>query len=1160
MPWGWRLRTTTWPCSSVGGDCSLHEVERKIFEDLTLRDHYVVVSRIGVGSFGSVFEAVQSSTGQRVAIKVLRLPDEENAADRARHSERFRRETRVCAQLHHPNIVRLIDSGGIGEFLYAVFEFVPGSTLADVLAQEGGLDPTEAVHLMVQVLDALSCSHRLGIAHRDLKPANIMITSTGARRNAMVLDFGLGIYANEGGRGLDGRLTQEGEFLGTPLYCAPEQLRGNPPTVLSDLYAWGLTFLECLTGAPAMAAKTAAEIVHGHLSPRPVPLPAKLAAHPLGRVMRTAIAKQPPESRTSADQLLRELQGLAPGSLPTRTEMQSLLRGLGTLVAFGAPDGDGPMWKVPLPRHVNFTGRTPLLKTLHDKLSVDPPPGVVALHGLGGIGKTQTALEYVYRHAAEYDMVAWLRSEDADGLAWEYASLADLLGLPERNTPDRYPKVEAVRRWLERNRRWLVVFDNAPTPEAIRSYLPRSPTGHVITTSRHPGWRSLGASLAVDVLEPNEAAEFLAVRTGGQGAPEVFDLCEELGRLPLALEEAAAYIEATGRSVSTYRRLLETNRLRLLEEGTPPADYPWTVRSTWEISLQGLEAEAPTAAQLLCVCAYLGPDDIPLGDLRQAISRLGGGPLSPLRDDIEFDRCMVALRRYSLVKLNDGSLSLHRLVQLVTRDRLPEEHRALWAEMAVRLVEAVFPKSGLAGDAHPLAGRLLPHSLAALGHAQNLSSCDEVAARLLTRTGIYMSATGVHARALEHLTKALQIFERHPEFGDAERASLLTNVAVVCNARGDLYEARDLLQRALVIHEEIEGPNDLNVGLDLVTLCWVRHVLGDLQEARLAAERGIIILRSKLGGVHPILATLRAVLARVLWELGDIAGATRVVVEVLEMLDRADSRFHPMASGAWFHAGRLCFEMGAIERAQACAEQGASVSRPAYGPDHPLVLSNLILSGQILLQRDDLDGAARIFEQIVDGGRRTCARPHADLAPAHALLAETQRRAGDLALARRTIAQAQKTADDVAGDRTFCRASVQMVLGNILADQGDVVVACREQAKACNLLAGRLGVGHPSLLPFLNALARTQLRGGDDDEGGSLAQRVLSIAATAELEDHVEVAAALETLAEHSRRHGGAAQARDHLVQAQRIVHFRLGEQSIAARRLGDQIQRVTNA
>src|SRR5262249_18435917 len=189
----------------------------------------------------------------------------------------FRREMRLCAELAHPNIVRLIDSGQSEDgMLYAVFEYVPGSTLREILGTDGRLAWEVARHLMTQVLDALACAHARGAVHRDLKPENIMVPRTGAHRNAMVLDFGPGGLAREVQDWSLPRLTATQELLGTPGYAAPEQLRGESPSTRSDLYSWGLILLECVTGELAVSGGSVQQVILKQLGPEPVPIPASI--------------------------------------------------------------------------------------------------------------------------------------------------------------------------------------------------------------------------------------------------------------------------------------------------------------------------------------------------------------------------------------------------------------------------------------------------------------------------------------------------------------------------------------------------------------------------------------------------------------------------------------------------------------------------------------------------------------------------------------------------------------------------------------------------------------------------------------------------------------------------------------------------------------------
>ncbi|WP_224242140.1 TOMM system kinase/cyclase fusion protein [Hyalangium gracile] len=275
-----------------------------IIPGTVFQGRYEVLSKLGEGGFGQVYRARQLVTQHEVAIKVLRALHTTNDT----HIARFHREMQLCAQLYHPNIVRLIDSGKADpDVLYTVFEYVPGRTLTDVLAAEGALPTWDAAHLMLQVLDALACAHNKGVIHRDLKPQNIMVTTTGVRRNALVLDFGLGTLPTENQEEL-AKITQTREVLGTPTYAAPEQLRGDPVSARSDLYSWGLIFLECLTGQRAVDGATLQQVLFKQMGPEPVAIPAWLENHRLGRLLRKVTNKNLEQRDVSDESVMRELE------------------------------------------------------------------------------------------------------------------------------------------------------------------------------------------------------------------------------------------------------------------------------------------------------------------------------------------------------------------------------------------------------------------------------------------------------------------------------------------------------------------------------------------------------------------------------------------------------------------------------------------------------------------------------------------------------------------------------------------------------------------------------------------------------------------------------------------------------------------------------------
>ncbi|MEN9984560.1 MAG: hypothetical protein RI925_62 [Pseudomonadota bacterium] len=285
---------------------------------------YTLESLLGTGSYGVVFLATDDKNQQKVAIKIARVDDD------ARRIERFQRETVLCGRLRHPSIVQLLGDGMSGPFVYGVFEYVPGITLKQLLQQEGALEAVEAGWLMMQVLDALACAHQLGIVHRDLKPENIMIATYGVVRHAKVLDFGISTLVPDFRDPHFKNITHADECLGTPTYSAPEQLRGEAPCTQSDLYAWGLIFLECLTGRPAFEGASTADIFYQKLVPQEIMLPKGVASHPVASLLRKALRKKRDERSQSAQVLLHELSrirldDLVDVSLPTPAQAASTL-------------------------------------------------------------------------------------------------------------------------------------------------------------------------------------------------------------------------------------------------------------------------------------------------------------------------------------------------------------------------------------------------------------------------------------------------------------------------------------------------------------------------------------------------------------------------------------------------------------------------------------------------------------------------------------------------------------------------------------------------------------------------------------------------------------------------------------------------------------------
>lgn len=297
-----------------------HETHFKV--GAIVEGRYEILSVLGQGGYGVVYKATQLATGQAVAIKLLLTERLSLSADLEAHQARFRRETQLIAGLKHPNIVRLIDSGQTteGNHMYAVLEYVEGEPLSSLIQKHGPLPVRPVLRLMSQVLEALHHAHSRGVIHRDLKPHNIMVSGDlNERPNAMVLDFGIAtLTRGTDFSGVDPRtLTQTGQLYGTPAYMAPEQLQGAA-TPASDLYAWGLVMVECLTGQPAVKGNTLAEVIYHQISSQNLILPAELAGTGLHTVLERAVQKETSQRYPSASAALSDLERLNTQPLPAR--------------------------------------------------------------------------------------------------------------------------------------------------------------------------------------------------------------------------------------------------------------------------------------------------------------------------------------------------------------------------------------------------------------------------------------------------------------------------------------------------------------------------------------------------------------------------------------------------------------------------------------------------------------------------------------------------------------------------------------------------------------------------------------------------------------------------------------------------------------------------
>jgi Domain of unknown function (DUF4062)/Tetratricopeptide repeat len=582
------------------------------------------------------------------------------------------------------------------------------------------------------------------------------------------------------------------------------------------------------------------------------------------------------------------------------------------------------------PRPLFLAGRDGLLADLDARLADSPKPAVVALSGLGGAGKTSMALEYAHRKLTDYGVVWQLPAEEPAALAASFGELADQLGAPTKDP------VAAVHAALARRDDWLLVFDNVPDPAAIAGLVPSAGGGQVVITSQYGHWP--GGQLDVPVLDPDVAAGFLLERTGASGSREesaAAELADELGGLPLALEQAAAYMRDVGRSIGSYLDLFRRRRADLLARGAVTG-YDKQVATTWSLAFAELGQDSP-AAGLLRFIACCAAEDIPLdlllrpGVVAEDFNAVVAPLLEPLLDDeLIRDEAVARLRRYSLISApRDGRVSVHRLVQAITLAQLSEGDRTAWRYAAAALIEAALPEDHWDPASWPAFAALLPHVQAALA----------LPSEGMHTTARYLGAAGNHAAARDLLRQVGQA--RKASLGDEhlDTLSARANLAYWTGQAGDPATARDQFAVLLSIRARVSGPEHPDTLTARSNLARWTGEAGDPATAR-DQYTALLPTRARVSGPeHPSTLTTRSSLARWTGQAGDPVTARDQFAALLPIIERVSGPEHPDTLTTRSSLARWTGQAGdpvtARDQYAALLPTRARVS----GPEHPDTLT-----------------------------------------------------------------------------------------------------------------------------------------------------------------------------------------------------------------------------
>ncbi|MFC5219690.1 tetratricopeptide repeat protein [Streptomyces coerulescens] len=809
----------------------------------------------------------------------------------------------------------------------------------------------------------------------------------------------------------------------------------------------------------------------------------------------------------------------------TRIEQRTLVLPPDALKAAIHDEEIARLSNLPAPDSRVFKGRDDALAVLRELPSAGT--GIVAqsVRGMGGIGKSTLVLHHAHTYlAAGHGPVWWIEASSSAAVTAGLASLATALNPVHAALPLDEAAAWAVT-WLQGRTGWLLIFDNAEEPADLRPYLGRLSTGQVlVTTRRDLPWQDLGTPVRLETLTPETALAVLqeiTERHSDSDAAALAELTNELGHLPLALQQAGAYLAQTRTSASNYLAQLRADPAGVLAATAPGDPHQRTIAQLWSVTLSALNSADPHAVDLLRVLAYSAPEPLPRRVLANA-----------LHTHQAVDHALGVLAAYSMITLTDATVTVHRLVQAVLRITTPKPiappqpgaiRRLLRrsrptppphpSESALKLLHEAMPSSSPDDvEGWPEWQRLLPH-LQTVGRHQGGTRLVSQLATVLGQAGFYLLARGQADQALPLDKRALEITEAALGPDHPDTALRLSSLGRTLSDLGRYAEALPLEARALQIAEVALGPDHPTTASRLNNLASTFSDLGRHAEALPLAQRALEITEGALGPDHPDTALRLGNLGRTLSALGRDAEALLLEERALQISEAALGPDHPDTALRLSNLASTLSALGRHAEALPLAQRALQITEAALGPDHPDTAVRLGNLGRTLSALGSHAEALPLDERALQISEATLGPDHPDTALRLGNLASTlnalERHAEAFPLEERAL----QIAEAALGPDHPTTANRLGNLAFTLSALGRDAEALPLEERALQISEATLGPDHPDTALRLGNLGRTLSALGSHAEALSLEERALQISEATLGPDHPDTALRLGNLA-----------------------------------------------
>jgi tetratricopeptide (TPR) repeat protein/DNA-binding CsgD family transcriptional regulator len=623
-------------------------------------------------------------------------------------------------------------------------------------------------------------------------------------------------------------------------------------------------------------------------------------------------------------------------------------------------------WNLPL-SFQHYTERKSLTKKIANYFSDINKKNsfiLVGLHGLGGVGKTTLATNFIRNPPQNYEFRGWFSAETKDLLKADYFALGEKFNLFSEKLPDN-SKINIVKEWLAKRNNILLVYDNVQDIETIKDFLPD--VGHILITSRN--YKMPGA-IEIDIMDESEALDLMSklipekILKTTDNKREIKNLIKSLGYLPLALSQAGSYISDNMINITEYSILYKANKYKLLStKNLPPGDQHEPVYVTWDINIKKIYhlPEGKKALELLDFISYCYPENIPKKFL---IHYLYGNTTN--ESEILFNNILIILRQYSLIKLAPEGISIHRLVHDWVRNLHDKTHKILILQKGIKTLKDICVWDDIClWKEIEFIRSLIPSANYMYSQSVNLlKDADLVDLMMILGDTNYNS--GDYVKSKHFFDKILILQEKNFGISHVKTAKVLHRLGWVYYRLGDDNKAFELFKKSQIITEKYYGSSHVETANTLRSLGWIYHYLGEHTKAKQLSEKSQSLIEKHYGVNSGQNATLLRELSWINISINNYSYAEKLAKKSLEIIEKFCNNNQVQISYTLHALGQAQQYLGDYIKAKQSLEMVLAIREKYYGPNHialSIVLRDL---GWIYFHLEDYIKAKQLLERSLN--------------------------------------------------------------------------------------------------------------------------------------------------------------------------------------------------